>query len=42
MNAIISLIAVVGLVLIAFIGVNVANLHFIFGLLCRMLQLLYF
>ena len=32
MNAIISLIAVVGLVLIAFIGVNVANLHFIFGI----------
>jgi len=33
MNAIISLIAVVGLVLIAFIGVNVANLHFIFGII---------
>ncbi len=31
MNAIISLIAVIGLVLIALIGVNVANLHFIFG-----------
>jgi nitrate reductase gamma subunit len=32
MNAIISLIAVIGLVLIALIGVNVANLHFIFGI----------
>lgn len=32
MNAILSLIAVIGLVLIALIGVNVANLHFFFGI----------
>lgn len=33
MNAILSLIAVVGLVLISLIGVKVANLHFLFGVI---------
>lgn len=42
MNAIISLIAVVGLVLIAFIGVNVANLHFIFGIVVPYLAIVIF
>ena len=42
MNAIISLIAVVGLVLIAFIGVNVANLHFIFGVVVPYLAIVIF
>jgi nitrate reductase gamma subunit len=42
MNAIISLIAVVGLVLIALIGVNVANLHFIFGIVVPYLAIVIF
>ena len=42
MNAIISLIAVIGLVLIALIGVNVANLHFIFGIVVPYIAIVIF